>query len=389
MTPFTREDLTVAELVSGHRLTIPIFRFRGRGKGPRVHIQASVHGAELQGSAVVYALLRALSQSHEPVGEMVLIPLANPYGTNYKLGDFTYGRFDPATGENWNRAYWEATCIDEARRRDRHQVSVSRFLEEHRRLTDRLELFEAYRAALCRALEAKLRDTEGKRDYRRSLCGTLLGMAFEADIVLDLHTAANGTRYVYVPEYALDDATRFDIPHLLLIPNGHGGAMDEACFVPWWNLAERLGEDVRPPVDAFTVELGSHEHIDLAEAEADARGILRYLLHKGAVTGPAIAPRLHRISSCRLADYRAIHAPRGGLIDFHVGPGHPMKAGESLGSLLCIDEIQVGRAVDRAVIAIPVPEAGIPLTIHSSSAVMAGTELAMMMTHVNEIEPKH
>ena len=64
------------------------------------------HGAEVQGNAVIFQLLKQLEQSHLN-SVVTLVPLANPMGINQKSGEFTLGRFDPITGVNWNREYLE------------------------------------------------------------------------------------------------------------------------------------------------------------------------------------------------------------------------------------------------------------------------------------------
>ena len=40
-----------------------------------------------------------------PEGNVTIVPIANPYGLNCKLGEYTLGRFDPVTGDNWNSNY--------------------------------------------------------------------------------------------------------------------------------------------------------------------------------------------------------------------------------------------------------------------------------------------
>ena len=58
MAAFTREDIKVRQLISGQDLEVPVFRFQGEGKGPDVYIQANIHGAEIQGNAAIYELLK-------------------------------------------------------------------------------------------------------------------------------------------------------------------------------------------------------------------------------------------------------------------------------------------------------------------------------------------
>jgi len=377
MHAFTREDRVVGQLVSGHELTIPIFRFGGRGRGPKVYVQASIHGAELQGNAVIYQLIRMLQQDYEALGEITLIPMANPMGMNQKFGDYTYGRFDPMTGENWNRAYWNITCRTEAERTDPSQVAIDRFLGDHPRGDA-----DRFREALRAAIRHRIATSAGKRDHRCDLALLHQSLAIEADIVLDLHTAAHATRYLYVPEYAADEAPLLDIPFHLLVPNIPSGALDEAICVPWRLLHEALDDGRRPPVTAFTVELGGKERIDLEEAEQDARGLINYLLAKGAVAGPPIARRTEQFYRCAIADYHPIHAPRGGLIDFAVEPGVRFAKGQALGTMLSFEGLTEGRDAERALTILEAPFDGIPLTRLSASSVHQGTELMTVMTEI-------
>ena len=49
----TQEDIQVGEIANGLPLTIPVYRIKGDGTGPKVYIQANMHGAEVQGNAVI------------------------------------------------------------------------------------------------------------------------------------------------------------------------------------------------------------------------------------------------------------------------------------------------------------------------------------------------
>ena len=57
---WTKEILPIKQLATGEQLTITAHTLKGAQKGPHVHIQASVHGAELQGNAVILKLMEAL-----------------------------------------------------------------------------------------------------------------------------------------------------------------------------------------------------------------------------------------------------------------------------------------------------------------------------------------
>ncbi len=385
---FTREDIEVAELVTGHSLSIPVFRYRGSAAGPKVHIQAGVHGAELQGNAVIFALMQLLENTTIR-GEIVLVPHANPLGENYKFGDYTYGRFDPVTGDNWNRAYWQSSCASKNERKEASQLDISDFAQRHQELDDN-ELGATFKRALADAIQAKRKAMQEKGGtYANNLCLQLQALAVDADIVLDLHTAANGTRYLYVPAYATASALHLDMPHHLIIPKEFAGAMDEASFCPWWDLQLALAElgrkDWTIPFDAFTVELGSQETIDLTAAKADAAGNFRYLCHKGVLAGDPDPARHSTIFRCHLSEYLTVFAPCGGLIDFQSQPGRHLRKGDTIGTILRFHGLKTGMNPKEALVTVSAPRDGIPLLQFDSSAITRGTQLMQMMTNVQEV----
>ena len=142
------EHLQVGELAAGQPLTIPIYRFKGSShSAPRVYIQANVHGAEVQGNAVILQLLQYF-KAHPPLGDVTLVPLANPLGINQKSGEFTLGRFDPITGINWNRAYLEQV------------VHLDDWYPQYSQLTEQA-LFDAFRQLLIANCEQALANPWG------------------------------------------------------------------------------------------------------------------------------------------------------------------------------------------------------------------------------------
>ena len=77
MNKLSRVDYPIKELPSGDKLFISSFKLESGHAGPHVHIQASVHGAELQGNAVIFHLMQYFI--HHPFkGSVTFIPLANP-----------------------------------------------------------------------------------------------------------------------------------------------------------------------------------------------------------------------------------------------------------------------------------------------------------------------
>jgi predicted deacylase len=112
----TSKMINLRTLASGASLPLRVYTIKGRDPTAKTaYIQSSMHGSEVQGNAVIAHLLEHFATS-PPEGDVVLVPNANPYAVNQKGAEYTMGRFDPTTGDNWNRAYWlpdvaEEDCI--------------------------------------------------------------------------------------------------------------------------------------------------------------------------------------------------------------------------------------------------------------------------------------
>jgi predicted deacylase len=57
MNEIKKEAMHVGEMASGAALTVPVYRIKGHCDAPSVYIQANMHGAEVQGNAVIFQLL--------------------------------------------------------------------------------------------------------------------------------------------------------------------------------------------------------------------------------------------------------------------------------------------------------------------------------------------
>ena len=61
MNKIDQQNIQVGEIANGLPLTIPVYRLKGDGSGKSVYIQANMHGAEVQGNAVIYQLLEQVN----------------------------------------------------------------------------------------------------------------------------------------------------------------------------------------------------------------------------------------------------------------------------------------------------------------------------------------
>ena len=366
MTEIIASSKIVAQMANGQHLSVPIYRIKGRKNAPSVYIQANIHGAEVQGNAVIYQLLEQLKQL-DCYGDITVVPLANPIGCNQKSGEFTLGRFDPITGANWNRGYHFNASLPE------------QFVNQYPdlKMTD---IVLKFRQWIINDLEQQQLHCAYGVTTAQYLCASLQRMAFDADIVLDLHTGPISSRHLYCPEYVKDSAALFDIAHTLFIPIGFDGALDEACFSPWWQLQKAYavqGRVIDVAVAAFTLELGSQEWLCLEEAKKDSASILSYLSARGVVESGKYKPATMTRYACALADYRAMYAPQSGMVEYLAPLGQELDAGQPLVRLLRMDRYGQEDVLNT----VQAPERCIPVLHFASASVNHGTELYKVMTN--------
>ena len=381
--------IAVAQNASGRNLNVPIYRVSDGLPGPKVYIQSSIHGAEVQGNVVIYHLLQAL-RSAQIAGEIVLVPNCNPVGTNIKAGEYTLGRFDPVNGTNWNRGYYydESKVAAFAKSLEVDGALIKRDLATNPdALNKRQQVIKSqFHAHWKQAIDEKLAQPWGL-GLAQQLNLRLQQLAFDADLVLDLHNGPVSTRHIYIPEYAKEAASDFSIPHCIFIPRVFAGALDEACFCPWWTLQEELkrstGYEFDFGVQAFTLEMGSQEVIDFDEGSKDAAGILGFLAKRGVIInhdneyGPADMQR----QGVYLSDYKTLFTDFGGMVEYCKKPGDMVKKGDTLAKVLNIDDLDNANAVHN----IKAPCDLIPMLHFPSASVLSGTQLYKCFTNYFEI----
>ncbi len=369
----SKELMHVGEMASGVQLTVPVYRLKSsvnsaKKKSPSVYIQANMHGAEVQGNAVIFQLLELL-KSIKINSDITLVPYANPVACNHKNGEYTLGRFDPITGVNWNRMYYFDDSV------------ITPFVQKHIESSD-VEIEANFKALLLNEIEQQLNHniyglTTGKR-----IAFQLQRLAYQADIVLDLHTGPISSKHLYCPEYCQKSASYFNIPHTLLIPNSFDGALDESTFCPWWSLQEKLKDrgreiDISKGLlnkESFTIELGSQEQIDLKVAHQDALSILSYLNHKSVISAESseqYQPQSMCRYGCYLKNYKAFYSPMGGMVDYLAEFGKPLPAGKPLARILRMDNYGDGKAIHN----ISLDQEVLPILHFASASVNQGTEL--------------
>lgn len=309
------ETLVLHGVIPGTQHVLTVQRFGKAGARPQIYIQASLHADEIPGMICAHHLrekLLLLEAASQIVGEIVLVPMANPLGLTQVLHGHQIGRFALEDGGNFNRDF-----------PDLAQAAIA-FMQPF------ANDCAATQTAMAReALAQSLDDLNPVRpqDHLKQL---LLGMALQADLVLDLHCDAEAVSHLYtLPSSAqmFEPLSQLLRAQAVLLADVSGGnPFDEAVSRPWAELAEK---SLAPQAcHSVTVELRGQADVSHVQGAADAAAIISFLTHKGAISGPM--PELPE-AACQptpLAGCEVLTAPSAGMLVYHCTVGAHVSAGQ-------------------------------------------------------------
>ncbi len=308
---------------SGQHLTS--LHFGTPGSGKKAYLQAALHADEVPGMLVAQSLrteLAALEAAGKIRGEVVLVPAANPIGLAQAIHGAPFGRFDLATGVNFNRAY----------------MHVAQALKAS--LAGQLGPHAGANVALIRAHAVQAVARWRPATDADALKKVLLGLAIDADIVLDLHCDNEAVMHVYTGTPLAEAAAPLSAylgAHALLVALEAGEEpFDEACSRLWWELAAHFGPvvPIPPACLAATVELRGEMDVNYELARRDARALLNFLAHAGVLD---MAPEPLPASLCAatpLEGVEPIVAPHNGVLVFRKALGDTLQAGDAVADLV-------------------------------------------------------
>ncbi len=291
---------------------------------PVVYLQAALHADELPGMLVLHKLaerLDALDAQGAIAGRVIMVPVANPIGLAQRLQGNILGRLEFDTGRNFNRGHGDLADV------------VAERLEG--RLTDDAAANgRRVREALAEAARQMPGDDEAAW-LRRSL----LEMAVEADVCLDLHCDHEALLHLYTTPgswpRAAGLAARLGCEGVFLADVSGGHPFDEAVSRPWSVIAERFSD--RPLPDAplsATIELRGMADVDEALAAQDADGLVDFLRDEGIVDGDAPPLPGARCEATPLAGVEHVRSTVPGLVCHCVDVGERVKKGQCLARIV-------------------------------------------------------
>jgi predicted deacylase len=298
--------------------SLGVLRFGEQGARPKAYFQASLHADEIPAMLVLNHLgerLRRAAEAGRVLGEVVVVPVANPVGLAQFVQGRAMGRFALDGAGNFNRHFPDLTqALGE---------DLSRRLGE-----DAVQNVSVVRTALKSALDAMQ-----PLDEVAFLRHALMGLACDADIALDLHCDSEAVLHLFLgtPLWpgAADLSAQIGSRATLLATVSGGQPFDEAVGGPWWALAERFP---RHPIPAAclsgTVEFRGRSDVSESMAAADADNLYRFLQRRGVIDGdPGPLPEA-LCEATPLEGVDMIRSPVAGIIAYEKEPGESVAAGD-------------------------------------------------------------
>lgn len=291
------------------------------GAGRKIYIQAALHADETPAMLVAAHLrqqLAALENADRLNAQIVLVAVANPAGLGQYILGAPSGRFELGSGRNYNRGFPVP-----------YQAIAEKI--EHRLGQD----IDVNRTLIRQAWGECLRVAQPMDEYQ-SLQQTLMLLAHDADIVLDLHCSREAAMHLYTGESVwptIEPLARYiGAEATLLATDSQANSFDEALYLLWVNLRERFGARFPIPDSsiAVTVEHRGQRDVSYELADHDATAIIDYLTYLGAIDGtPRPLPAL-RSPATPLAGSEQFYAPSAGVLVHRAAVGSRIEAGQAL-----------------------------------------------------------
>lgn len=299
-------------------------RFGAPDARPKAYVHAGLHADETPGILVLHHLLQQLEAAEargDITGQVVVVPYANPIGLGQYINGDQSGRYELASGTNFNRG-WPDLSDAVAERVDgqlgddgRGNVSVIR---------------RAMRAALDAS--APMRELDALRVV-------LAREACDADFVLDLHCDDDALMHLFLMAsqwpLARDLAGELGCRAVLLADNAGGATFAESCYTPWPRLASAFpGNPIPQACLPVTVELRGFTDVSDELAAADAAALFRALQRRGHVAGDPGPPPADSCEATGLDACDIVRAPVAGVVSYRAGLGQRVATGDSIADII-------------------------------------------------------
>ncbi|EAZ88918.1 M14 family zinc carboxypeptidase [Crocosphaera chwakensis] len=333
----TIETLNLFKLASGDEFFLQLYKFTGKKKSKKVYIQSNLHGSEIVGNAVISQLISFFStlNKNQLDGEIWLLPVCNPIGTNQRNHFFSSGRFNSYDGKDWNRIFWdyEKFCHD-----------LDGFVQQNIKfdsLTIQENFLQQQKQAFSKQLERIKNPSSAplSEQYRYQL----QSLSMDANYVIDIHSSSNQCiDYLFCfPGEQEESANYFQIDYGILMDTYDGDAFDEAFMKPWLALKknfEKLGRIIDIDRESWTLELGSGMKMNPQSVNTGVKGIINYLVKKDILKLDDYFLLTNEITFVSRQNIRNYYAPTGGMIQNRLTLKTEVKQGDKLYEILSFNK---------------------------------------------------
>lgn len=308
----------------GNRRSLMVCRYGNPGARPKAYLHAGLHADEHPGLLALHELRRLLADTPAEaiLGEIVIVPVANPVGLAQHLNGYLVGRFSFDGSGNFNRGFAE---LGEA---------------AADRLAGRLQADAAHNVALIRQTLGELLDEQVHHAELDVLRATLLRLAIDADLALDIHCDDQALLHLYASQHHRDIARELAADTgaaVLMLEDDPGGQpFDEAVAGPWWKLRQHLGDAHPIPLACFstTLELRGQADVDGELARQDAAALYRFLQRRGVIAGDAGPLPDTDTVEVPLDGVDIPRAPLAGVVNYRKKLGEWVERGEVVAELV-------------------------------------------------------
>ena len=340
--------IPLRQMASGDILSLQVYKFIGANAGKKVYIQSNLHGAEIVGNAVIHQLIEFFwtLDNTDLIGEIWLLPVCNPMGTNQRSHHFSSGRYCAYEAKDWNRIFWDySKDISKITRNGENQLLAFAKSQLDLDLTEiRKNFLNAIKQRFV-TLADKVSSATGV-PYTEKFRYNLQSLSLDADYLIDIHSSTNqGLNYLYYFPNREESAKYFLLDFGILLDEYDGDAFDEAFIKPWLALEEcfmQLGRTVKFDVEAWTLELGTGMQMIPNSVTKGVRGVKNYLKQKGVLSEDfelnIFSKRNNEMSFKNKSKITKYYATVGGMINLMVPLGAKVKAGEQLYQIISFNK---------------------------------------------------
>jgi predicted deacylase len=340
--------IPLRQMASGDVLSLQVYKFIGSSTGKKVYIQSNLHGAEIVGNAVIHQLIEFLwmLDNTDLIGEIWLVPVCNPMGTNQRSHHYSSGRHCAYEAKDWNRIFWDyEKDISEVSSNGENKLLA--FAQSQLDL-DLEQIRKNYLDAIKQQFVKRSDEINSASGvpYTEKFRYKLQSLSLDADYLIDIHSSTNqGLDYLYYFRDREESARFFLLDFGILLDEYDGDAFDEAFIKPWLALEEcflQLGRTVKFDLEAWTLELGRGMEMIPDSVSKGVRGVKNYLKQKGVLASyfklDDCPPTNHEMNFKPKSKATRYYATVGGMINSRIALGTQVEAGELLYQILSFNK---------------------------------------------------